>query len=427
VKIKPFHLHIFFLSLIAVYIFSFHYLPLQDFPQWIYHGHVFNQMVFHGNDFGGYFSFHHYIPPNASATVLIGLLELPFSPMIAGKLFLFISMILLYAGSWRVLTTLARSDHLLFAVISFSCCFNLFFYGGFLNFLFGLGIALLGISYILDKRSNAALYLLMFFFLLCYLSHFASLLVLMVPVLSLILCDRNPKFVRKVLLALLPSLVIFIHYYFTKDLATLSPEGPGGQNYFYSLWGAISHFPSTVMPFHRIRSVLESSLLEYLTNYPFALFFIAGVMIFVVRALIKRDFSLLSTIGLITTVLVIFSPTYLGGLFSIGQRFVILLWFVVVVYYFLQFPAPGLHLLETVAAGFVALFSFVMLWYGTALLNGMDIPAHTDSRTHDARGGSNPFEHFHFYNDIEHNNGVPVFHSGLLDYKGAQNEKPFDQ
>lgn len=414
--------------MLAVYIFSFQYLPLQDFPQWIYHGHVFNQIVFHSNDFGGYFSLHHYIPPNACATVLIGLFEMATTPLIAGKLFLFISLILVYSGSWLVLTSLTGTKHILFAFIALGSCFNLFFYGGFINFLFGLGIALLGISYVLTHRSTGNPYLLSLIFLLCYLSHFASLLIVLVPVLAVIIYEREMKFAGRILLAMIPVIVLFLHYYLTKEITTFSPGDPAQSNYLQTLWGSVSHAPAAMMPIHRIKHVLELPVVENIVNYGFAFAAILAVAFFVISVIVKRRWSLLSIIGFLTTITVIFSPAYLGGLFSLGQRFVFLLWLVMVAYFFLRYPSPKIHMVETIIASIVAIGSFSILWYGTAIFNDMDIPSHTrEASTPDPRGGSNPFEHFHFYDDIEQNRGVPVFHSALLDYKGAQNSKPFDQ
>lgn len=137
-------LHMLLLGVTAIYLFSFAYLPLQDFPQWIYHGHVFNQLVFHGNDYSGFFSLHPYIPPNASATVLIGVFEVFVQPIVAGKIFLLLCATLIYFGSWNLLVSLTQSKHPVFALIAFSGIFSIFFILGLMNFLFGLGLALLG-------------------------------------------------------------------------------------------------------------------------------------------------------------------------------------------------------------------------------------------------------------------------------------------
>jgi hypothetical protein len=242
------------------------------------------------------------------------------------------------------------------------------------------------------------------------------------------LLDRDLKFMRRVSIALLPSVLLFIHYFFSKEIVTFISGSSDDPNFIERLWGAISHFPSAVMPFHRIKYILELPLVGNLLDYGFAILMISGVMLFVLTVIIKRDRSLLSIIGLLTTVLVIFSPSYLSGLFGLGLRFVYLLWLIMIAYYFLRYPATRAHTIETIAASLIALFSFSALWYGTALFNDLDIPSYkTEAAAHDPRGGSNPFEHFHYYDDIIQDRGVPVFHHALLDYPGAQNTKPFDQ
>jgi hypothetical protein len=425
---KSAYLHLLFLLLVAGYIFYFKYLPLQDFPQWIYHGHVFNQMVFHGNDFGGFFSFHHYIPPNSCATAIIGLFELVMSPIIAGKLFLLISLVMIYFGSWKVLKSLTNTEHPLFTFISFAACFNLFFYGGFLNFLFGLGISLLGISYLLKHRTNSNPFVLSAFFLLCYFSHFASLLILIIPVAAIIIHDRNLVFMRKITFAMVPTIILFLHYYFTKELRSFSPEGITISNYFESLLSDVLRSPAAIKPFHRIKFIYELPDTLDIVNYAFVVTTITGALYFAIRVMLKRNWSLLSVIGLTTLVLVVFSPRYLGGLFVIGQRFAFFLWLVLIAYYFISFPSTRIRMAETIIICLLSFSSFVVLWYSTGLFNGLNIPAHQiEASSHDGRGGSNPFEGFHFYNDIQENRAVPVFHSGILDYRGAQNEKPFDQ
>lgn len=420
--------HLALLGIIGIYTFYFTYIPYQDFPQWIYHGHVFNQMVFHHNNFGGFFWFHPYLPPNASATVLIGMFEIFASPILAGKLFLFFSCALVYWGSFSVLATITKSKHVMFALIGFSGCFSLYFYMGLMNFVFGLGIALLGSSYVLGKKDRANAWVMSGLFLLCYCSHFASLLVFLVPVLAVFLQNKSMAFARRIILAFLPCLVLGLHYYLTKEILTFSSSGILKASYFETVWGMIKFYPAIVMPFHRVKHVFEPSFAADIVNYSFAILLHIAPLVFVVRIIIRREKSIVATAGILTLILVIVSPEYLGGLFNLGERFVFLMWILLTAYFFGMFSKPSLRMLLTVFLFFHSIFTFGSIWYATDKFNKMDITANINVFSeYDFQGGSNPFTHFHFYDDIMQNRGVPVFHHALLDYRGAENSKPFDE
>jgi hypothetical protein len=414
--------------MIAIYAFYFQYLPYQDFPQWIYHGHVFNQIVFHHNDFGGYFWFHPYIPPNASATVLIGLFETFASPIIAGKIFLVLCCTLIYFGSFYLLTILTKSKHLMFAFISFSGTFSLYFYMGLMNFVFGLGIALLGTCYVFTRKEKANLWVIAELFLLCYCSHFASLLILLVPVLSVLIYTKDRIYFRRILIASLPTIALLVHYYFTKEILTFSSSGILGGGYFETMWGTIIHFPALMMPFHRVKHVYEPVLFANFVNYTFAILLHLAALIFVYCVFVRREKSLIAITGILTLILMVVSPQYLGGLFNLGERFVYLFWILLVAFSFILFSKPWMRKLLTGIAVSLAITSIASAWYSTQRFNEMDIAANSKQFSdYDPHGGSNPFFHHHFYDDMLQNRGVPIFHHALFDYPGAENSKPFDQ
>jgi len=420
--------HSLLLGMVALYVFYFSYIPYEDFPEWIYHGHVFNQIVFHHNDFGGYFWFHPYIPPNASATVVIGLIETLVSPLIAGKLFLFLCCSLIYFGSFYLLTILAKSKHLMFAFISFSGCFSLYFYMGLMNFIFGLGVALLGACYVFTRMEKVNVWMMIGFFLVCYCSHFASLLILVVPVLTVLLYTKDKIFLRNILLASLPVVALLLHYYFTKEILTFSSSGILQGSYFETMWGTIIRFPALMMPFHRVKHVYEPGLFETIINYGFAAILLLATVLFIYRTFAKREKSPLTITGILTLILMAFSPQYLGGLFNLGERFVYLFWIVLIAYFFVSFPKPLMRKMYSVFAICLAIATMSSTWYSAQKFNDMDISASAKQFSgYDPHGGSNPFIHHHFYDDILQNRGVPIFHHALFDYPGAENSKPFDQ
>src|SRR5437763_1973158 len=139
-------LHIIPFVLFGLYFFGFEHIPTQDYSDWLYQGFVFNEYFFHGNSFGDFFQIHHYIPPNLISTVAIGILSLIVPVMIAGKIFLFLMLLLLYFGIYRFLIFFGVNERYFAMAVSFYLCFNYHFFLGNINFLFGLGLALVAFT-----------------------------------------------------------------------------------------------------------------------------------------------------------------------------------------------------------------------------------------------------------------------------------------
>ena len=136
------YLHFFYLSAIGFYIFGFEYVPAQDYPNLLYQAHIFTQLVFHGNTFGGVFSLYTYIPPNAISTVVIAIFSIISNPFFSGKLYLFLLGVALYSGIYRYLKSFEIQYYFLIASISFYLTFNLHYVAAYLNFVTGLAVVL---------------------------------------------------------------------------------------------------------------------------------------------------------------------------------------------------------------------------------------------------------------------------------------------
>src|SRR5438876_10787789 len=119
------YLHVLFLAMTIALIFGFEYPSIQDYPNWLYHGYVFNEIIFHGNSFGGFFHFNAYIPPNAITPVIIGCTSLIVSPLLAGKIFLLMTAILLYIGSKYYLSVFLKDQEIFCSLVAFYFVFNL--------------------------------------------------------------------------------------------------------------------------------------------------------------------------------------------------------------------------------------------------------------------------------------------------------------
>ena len=167
--------------LIGIYIFNHSILPLQEFPDWQFQGWLWNQIVFHNTDFGGYYTLHSYIPPNSTFTVLIGLLNLGFSPFTAGKIAIFLSCSVLFIGilffsrvHLRRKLTPDKVSTIAASSIAFLFVFNFNLFFGQIHFLLGLGIALLGAYLFHEKNWGSKPIRMMLVFFICYSTHFMA-------------------------------------------------------------------------------------------------------------------------------------------------------------------------------------------------------------------------------------------------------------
>ena len=122
---KKYTIHITLIVFIAAFIFGFDYLPFQDYPNLVYQGFVFNQIVFHGNTFGGMFAIQAYLPPNVISMVVLGVMDIFLSPFVAGKIYLFLLTIALYSGIANYLRFHIKKDHWILFVVAIILTFSL--------------------------------------------------------------------------------------------------------------------------------------------------------------------------------------------------------------------------------------------------------------------------------------------------------------
>ncbi len=189
----------------------------QEYPDLIYQGYIFGQKIFHGNDFGGAYAIHSYIPPGILSTLFIGIGSQMVAASIAGEIFLLLSMISVYAGVYLFLGITVPGNNLLRGMIAFSFLFGYHFWFGDLNFSFGFGLALAGIYLLVSRRWMERPVPVALLFVLCYLSHFSSFLILALGGLAWIVAGRRYDLLRKVLPAMLPVLAVFVDYLINAD------------------------------------------------------------------------------------------------------------------------------------------------------------------------------------------------------------------
>lgn len=190
----------------------------QEYSDLIYQGYIFGQNIFHGNDFGGAYAIHSYIPPGILSTLFIGVGSQIVAASIAGQIFLLLSMISVYAGVYLFSGITVPGNTLLRGMIAFSFVFGYHFWFGDLNFSIGFGLALAGIYLLVSRRWIERPMLTALLFILCYLAHFSSFLMLVLGGAAWIVAGRRYELLRKALPALLLVLGVFVHYMVHADV-----------------------------------------------------------------------------------------------------------------------------------------------------------------------------------------------------------------
>jgi len=200
---------------IAAHVLLFRYLPLRDYPVWVYEGLVFKELMAGNPVFSDSYSLFGYIPPNALSTLFIGSLSFLVHPLAAGKAYVLISILLLYVGIFKFMKLHIESSDALIASFALLCTFNPCFFSGNLNFLFGLGFAFFSLAHI-EKKERLNIFLLLPVFFVAYLAHFFSIFILIGYLLIRSFVRRTNS--TPVTLAALPVAGLFLHYVLVKDL-----------------------------------------------------------------------------------------------------------------------------------------------------------------------------------------------------------------
>lgn len=415
-------LHLFYISAIFWFVFGFEYVPAQDYPNLLYQAHIFNQLVFHGNTFGGVFSLYTYVPPNAISTVVIAIFSILSDPFFSGKLYLFFLGVALYFGIYRYLKSFGIQYYSLIASISFYLTFNLHYVAAYLNFVTGLALVLHILATIRNnsKLENNPLFL-GAGMLLLYLCHFIALAIFAIYLFINYLVKKKYAMLWKCLIAATPTLLLFGHYLFMRLIpifrASQEVSSGGLPNI---LFVQVLNFCRPIIPFHHFKYItkLSDSLLT------FELLFSGIILLFCILLLLKcikrRDFSISFWLSSVSLLLCLFLPSYIGGILLPGERFAVFCLINCIVLYLSHHPAQTRRKII-----FVIVFTLGIVGIGYTYYNeyhfNIIIASHTTSPdsllAHPLKHeGSNGFLHFHYYDDIKFGRIVPFSNTGLIAY-----------
>ena len=194
-------------------IWSYRFLPISDYPDWIFEGSIVTKLL-RGQPLASY-SFKHYPVPYSGTVAILGLLDLILAPEISGKLVLSLCVILLALSSIYLLRSLRRDAGNPILLIPLLFLLNTFFFWGELGYLFSLSTLFLYCGYLFRRiyRSEpinwwliAAASIAMFFF------HFIPYTTAILVTLTLIVVESRPELLSPFAISFAPSIGLSLWY-----------------------------------------------------------------------------------------------------------------------------------------------------------------------------------------------------------------------
>ena len=298
---------------------------------------------------------------------------------------------------------------------------------GYLNFVTGLALLLHILATILNNsKLENSLWFLGAGMLVLYLCHFIAFGIFAIYLLINYLVKRKYTMLLKTLIAAIPSLLLLGHYLLMRSIPLLrtSPEVlPRGLPDI--LLVHLLNFCRPIIPFHHFKYVTQLSdsilTLEFL--------FTGIVLLFCIFLLItcvkRRDFSLPFWLSLISLLLCLFLPPYLGGVLLPGERFAAFCLINCIVLYLSQPRSQIQRRILFVVVFALGIFGIGYTYHNENRFNTI-IASHAISYdsllAHPLKHeGSNGFLHFHFYDDIKFGRVVPFSNTGLIAYPDSLN------
>jgi hypothetical protein len=175
-KNKTLWIILFIAGLTGLPFWAGHYLPFFDWPFHLARAYVLHDIL---NDGGmsQFYEIHSWLMPNIASDFVLTHLMSWFTPYLAGKLFVFSMLALTLFGVGLIGFSLHRKIQIIPLLFAAILIFNGILGWGFVNYLFGVALALTGIgSWMLIPRESFALKLTigLLFSCLVYLSHLAA-------------------------------------------------------------------------------------------------------------------------------------------------------------------------------------------------------------------------------------------------------------
>ncbi len=414
-------------ALFALYCSLFEYLPFQDLPNLLYQGIIYNNIVFHSNDFNGYYILQPYIPPNAISTFIFAIFSEFIPPLVSTRLYIFLLGVLLFSGIYRYLRYHSALSYSAIFIIAFIFTLNMHFLSAYLNFVTGLAFVLHAITSIRERNWHTNIIAMSSAFVIAYLCHFFALSIFGLYFIVYILTTKQYKSLARMIVAGIPVAALFGHYFIMKTLGSADSLVQPVTFIETILWKSFVFF-ATVIPFHQFKWVTETPQLLQWMNLLYCL----GITVLMACSLIKsirqKRFSLSFWLFIASAVILLALPSYLSGNMLPGERLSLfaILNAVILISEFNILERVKKTLLRIGVA--VCILIGIQVTYNIYVFNeivgGGIIPKDAIELAYTKREGTNAFLHFHIYKAIEEQRQEPLFTTGLITYRGANPATP---
>jgi hypothetical protein len=302
----------------VIFIWGFRFLPLYDYPIWLFETKVLHEFLRPDSSYHIYFELILTPIPNLTFTAFTYVLSWIVSLEAAGKLFLTLCVVGFPWSLWYCIRSLSPNPDPALAYIGFPYSYNLFMFGGH-NYVLRLTLLLFMVGYSIprfDRLSSKQWVLLSLGFLGAYFTHAIPWVLALLVFLCVSLSsqtERWRKFIN-VSVAVFPSLMAFGWYIAAVHLIG-APSG-------WSLASVVRNVLKPIFLFiktYGIESPVPVTLLNVLW---FAILMVVGVILgkaCLVRKLWDKRFIVPT---LVSGLMMLFLPDNFLGMWQSGARFV---------------------------------------------------------------------------------------------------------
>lgn len=309
--------------LLTALVVSFPYLPLSDYPDWLYQGFLLKE-IWLRSELAKDFMVAPYLPPNSLVTLLIATLSLVMPVMLAGKAVLALSLVGMCSGLCVFLRTVSRCSRWGCALVALLLTPSYFFFQGNLGYMLGLGIALWTPRILLEVHGRVRSAVLAALLVLAYLSHFLGLAFLMLFLAYDWYHGRRVALAKDFLLPLVVLLVLFLHYVMRSQPYLQQQYHDGYEFRGAGLKGLLieqaSMFVGPLKPCRGFIGISRPSLLRESVNMIALLVFLAVIAGGVCLGARHRNRQTAMVVFLIALALML--PSTFKGMTRPGERFV---------------------------------------------------------------------------------------------------------
>lgn len=342
-------------------IWGWRFLPLQDYPDWVYQGNVFASFL--RGQMPPAFSVARVLAPNSVSTLSIGALALVLPAEQAGKVFLSCYALgYLAAGAFLLRATLGTALFLLPALT----VWNFSFLHGNVSYAFSLPVLFVGLSYVIRWKEGVRPLGIAVLSVALYVCHGTAYASFALVLLALWACRPSLRLLGRMALGLLPSALLWMAYGATQLHDPIATPYVGADAVslvsFLELKGeTLTRIVALFGSFHPFYEPLrEAAPALVLLNKGF----LAAVAWLLARACWHRspDRALVLVAVGLHVVLFLLAPRASAGIVNPGERLVLPMMFLLAACAYAARPEPWFTRLFAVAAVVQAGF---LLGYGS--------------------------------------------------------------